>query len=402
MPLWKNSGLRITVLAACLACAFRVVSVNAQTPDRHYKLLLTPQRLRRLQRDCERKTFRWQNFEKRVETVPDSPERGFELALYYAVTHDEARGREAVQWAMTHPCDVRQNSLVSDWADDLFNEAHQHLEFTRCSFRGEITMQNIRDQLFADTENGQIMPPIPLPRSYDRAVLRNPADLYALCEYLIVVRATTHNDVREMNANFFRVLPKEFLLSLKPQQIEHPDWMAHIAALALVAVDPNLEGSQFLQGWALEENQTLRDGPGAAYEFLWADPYLPGIAYRNLDSWAYDPAGRLFARTNWEADSCWLAIDSTGMRQENCPPAALNSKQAFGSLMLVPISTPCLEVPARANRESLILWRMRPGHGIAYRGEAKKEIVETADAAGMWLVPENANGRVCQQQPSKP
>jgi hypothetical protein len=31
--------------------------------------------------------------------VPESSERGFELALYYAVTRDEARGKEAIQWA---------------------------------------------------------------------------------------------------------------------------------------------------------------------------------------------------------------------------------------------------------------------------------------------------------------
>jgi hypothetical protein len=45
------------------------------------RLLLTPQRLRRLQRDRARQTLRWQNFEARVQSVPDSPERGFELAL---------------------------------------------------------------------------------------------------------------------------------------------------------------------------------------------------------------------------------------------------------------------------------------------------------------------------------
>ncbi len=75
----------------------------------------------------------------------------------------------------------------------------------------------------------------------------------------------------------------------------------HVAALALVAIDPNLPASQFLQSWALEDTQTLREGPGVAYELLWADPYLPGVGYQNMEPWVYDDHGRLFARANWEA-----------------------------------------------------------------------------------------------------
>ena len=55
--------------------------------------LLTAQQLKRLGRDRERKTERWSNFQHRIDSAPDSPERGFELALYYAVTHDDQAGR---------------------------------------------------------------------------------------------------------------------------------------------------------------------------------------------------------------------------------------------------------------------------------------------------------------------
>ena len=38
----------------------------------------------------------------------------------------------------------------------------------------------------------------------------------------------------------------------------------------------------------------IREGPGVAYEFFWADPYLPGVGYQNLDPWVYDrPGGSL-------------------------------------------------------------------------------------------------------------
>ena len=388
--------MRIRALLLCLSFAASGVGVHAQTPDQNYKLLLTPQRLRRLQRDRERKTVRWQNFERRVETVPDSPQRGFELALYYAITHDEARGREAVRWATAHRCDRQQIPLIGDWCRRFLTD--DDLRSLNLRWCGGPAL-SYRDMAFNAIAFGDgPFTAEALPPNVARNALDNPRDLYALCEYLVAVRFVNHADLREQDAPFFRLLPKEFLLSLKPDQIEHPDWMAHIAALALVAVDPNLEASQFLQGWAMEENQTITDGPGVAYEFLWADPYLPGVAYRNLDPWTYDPAGRLFARVDWYANSCWISIDSAGIRQENCSPEVQTTKQTFGSLTLIPMLAPCVEVPARANRESMILWHVKAGQTIAYRGEGKKDVVTTADPAGMWLVPENANNKVCQQR----
>lgn len=397
--LWKNSHLRIKALAVCALFALSVAGALAQAPDQGYKLLLTPQRLRRLQRDRERKTIRWANFERRVESVPDSPERGFELALYYAVTHDEARGREAAAWAIAHPCEQRQDALIRDWAGGLFTPTQRAVRHSPCVYvvGGPSQIPIARDQLFTSalTAEGASQKTLALEK-YEGAVLESPAAMYALCEYLMTVRSLTHTDLRQENATFFRVLPKEFLLSLNPEQIQRPDWMAHIAALALVAVDPNLEGSQFLQGWAMEDSQTITEGPGVAYEFLWADPYLPGIAYRNLDPWVYDPAGRLFARTNWDAGSCWVTNISNGISQENCRAPALERPQTFGNLTLLPMFAPCLELPARANRQTLILWRLKPRERLTYRGEEKQQLSEAADAAGMWLVPENVQGKVCQ------
>src|SRR5438270_2219228 len=77
---------RVNILSLILSIFIcSVISAQTEPP----RLLLTPKRLKRLQRDRERQTERWINFEKRVNAVPDSPERGFELALYFAVTHDE-------------------------------------------------------------------------------------------------------------------------------------------------------------------------------------------------------------------------------------------------------------------------------------------------------------------------
>ena len=58
-----------------------------------YKLLLTRSATEDgLAATATRKTERWTNFQHRINSAPDSPERGFELALYYAVTHDDQAG----------------------------------------------------------------------------------------------------------------------------------------------------------------------------------------------------------------------------------------------------------------------------------------------------------------------
>lgn len=391
-------------MAVCLLLWISGSGSPFENPDHGYTLLLTPQRLRRLKRDRERQTARWINFQKRVESVPDSPERGFELALYYAVTGDQQRGREAVEWAKQHPCVHRQVALVADWVSDLIpkDERQSVLHGSLCTgLYEDDELFLARDALFmAVAEGGATAHAYQdawsrLRPTMETSALSHASELYALCEYLMTVRALDQVDLRQDDTSFFRLLPREFLLGLTPSEIEHPEWMAHVAALALVSVDPNLEGSQFLQGWAMEDRQMLRDGPGVAYELLWADPYLPGIAYRNLDPWVYDPAGRLFARTDWDADACWIANLPGKIRKENCPADAMERTMNFGTLTLTPVTERCVDLPARGNHESLILWRMKPGQTLSYHADEKKEFTEATDAAGMWPAPGNVNGKVC-------
>ena len=219
--------------------------------------------------------------------------------------------------------------------------------------------------------------------------------IYAICEYLAVVRSTQHVDLRQDDPKFFSGFPVELLLSLKPAQVQHPDWMTHIAALALIALDPNLEGSQFLQGWALQDSQMLRDGPGVAYEFLWADPYLPGVGYENLDPWTYDSNGRLFARTSWKPDSCWIALSTAPVQQVNCPAGWENTSNQFGHMTLIPMTGHCADIPHRSNNnDSVVLWKLQPHQKIFYFGGDRKSSI-AADPAGMWRLPENVEGSIC-------
>jgi hypothetical protein len=366
------------------------------------QLLLTPKLLRRLQRDRVRQTARWLNFEKRVETVPESPDRGFELALFYAVSRDEARGKEAVTWALAHPSETRQVALVLDWANDAMSPEQQH-KLSQSPQNLTIGTQPsapvVRDSLFKTVLQGTFDQNL-LERE-NRYILKDlhksypvdPASLYAAVEYLMVLRNAKHMDLRNADPAFFANLPKTLLLSLKPEQVEHPDWRVHAAALALVTLDPNLESSGYLQAWAMEDSQMVRDGPGVAYEFLWADPYLPGIAYQNMDPWIYDPAGSLFARVGWDAEACWISVAKGRFEQQNCPVQGPSA--TFGTLHLLLLQPSCAEIPKRSRNETILLWKLKPGANLFHEHDAQR-FQGTADAAGMWLVPNDTGGRVCE------
>jgi hypothetical protein len=400
--------LKLAVLV--LSVVAPAYTAAAEVPDHSPQLLLSAQRLRRLKRDHDRQTQRWVNFENRVNSVLDSPERGFELALYYAITGDGARGKEAVQWALAHGCEHRQVALVLDWTGPLIAAADRSkLVAQNCPDRGLQDPTSWRDAVFLKIAAGEdISKLVDGSRKQLIAFLadggfQDAAQLYAAAEYMMAVRAAQHVDVREDDSVFFLHLPEEFLLAVKPAKLDNPGWMTHMAALALVALDPNLESSQFLQGWAIADRQMAREGPGVAYELLWADPYLPGIGYQNMNRWAYDAQGRLFARMDWEPNSCYIEISTRGVKEQNCPPGWRGAPAAFGRLTLLPMPERCLELPPVRNGDSLIVWKLKP-HEIIHTEQANIEQAKQhkepqgsseADAAGMWRVPMNITGKAC-------
>lgn len=380
------------------AAGWLLADSSAQPPQ----LLLTAQRAKRLKRDRERQTIRWQAFEARVQTAADSPERGFELALYYAATQDEARGKEAVAWALAHSCDRRQVSLVLDWCSAVVSqEDRDKLKAAACPVHSPRDAKAFRDEAFSKLVNGEDIAPLieeskkSLIPALTGGGFQDAAELYAACEFFSVARTAAQTDLREEDREFFSQLPAELLLGLKPGQLDRPDPMVHLASLALIGLDPNLASSQFLQGWAISGRQTIREGPGVAYEMLWADPYLPGVGYQNLDPWVYDPHGRLFARTSWETDSCYIRITAQGVEEENCPPRWRDAPARFGKLTLIPATEQCIELP-RLKEESSIIWRLKPGQKLNFGTGKKQRLTGEADAAGMWRSGSNVEGKVCQ------
>ena len=78
---------------------------NAADEDFHVyrdapRLLLTPQRLRLLQRERERQSPRWEQFDALISGGAPMTEPGFAWALDYQVTRQAPAARKAIEWAL--------------------------------------------------------------------------------------------------------------------------------------------------------------------------------------------------------------------------------------------------------------------------------------------------------------
>lgn len=296
-------------------------------------LLLTPKRLKRLKLDRERQTDRWVAFERRVQTNTDSPEHAVEIAVYSAVMSDTQKAHQAVAMLLANPC----NALAKGIVDSATSDVQTPDESSR-----------IQALVCADADH-------PLSR-FDINV---PADA--------------------------------FLLSLRPEQVEHPSWQHHVAALLLVNLDPNSQPAQFLQGWAMEDRFTLAEGPGVVYEFLYADPYLPGVSYQNMQPWQHSP-GSLRARSDWTPQACWIHWSAKSREQENCPANVWTRQSAWGDLTVLPADARCMDIPA--SQSLMLLSNLPPGAKLTYTRSDSKLKVE-ADDAGFWQVPPGSSGKLC-------
>jgi hypothetical protein len=61
----------------------------------------------------------------------------------------------------------------------------------------------------------------------------------------------------------------------------------------------------------MNDHFLLRGTFGAPYEFLWANPYQPGLSYFQAPLVVRDSLfGRLFVRSNWDESAAWLGFFS--------------------------------------------------------------------------------------------
>src|SRR3954471_5904504 len=341
----------LSTLAVGLACWPAAAQAPADEPVTvsadHPRLFLRPQRLRLLRRERERSSMRWQQFAALVAGNASMPERAFAQALYYQVAGDGAVGKQAVASVLAAGADLRQMAIVYDWCQDLLTDAQRKELETRLgqalvASPPDNSVPAVRSRALAAIALFDHVPQTPQ-RELERIVHvwweRNMApglktgktlvardDAYALFELLHAIRDTTIVELRDSCRQFFKDFPIEHLMSYYPAVYEGADTEYHIGAerkigepdlrlatlsrvadLAMVAYDVNGAESQVLQGWLMHDKFMLKSPLGAPYEFLWANPYLPGLSYYHVPLVYHNPeSGRLFLRSSWDDSARWF------------------------------------------------------------------------------------------------
>lgn len=315
----------------------------------HPRLILTQQRLRLLKRERERQSPRWKQFDLLVKGGAGLPEPGLANGLYYAVSADNATGKRAVDWALSPAAaDLRQLALVYDWCQPILTA--QQSSALAAKIRERLQKSTVpRDRVFAliataddpqhpeeaglntlirtwwrggfarSLADGSAAPPLP--------------DSYALIELMHAVRDNLRIDLRDDAPDYFAHLPDYLVAANYPASFRaqndfripmgasggggagdaEPDLnraaLARAAGLAMVALDNNFIENQYLQGWLIQDRFSMLTPFGAPYEFLWANPYQPGLSYYHLPLLFHDPhSGTLFVRSSWDDDADWFGL----------------------------------------------------------------------------------------------
>ncbi len=346
---------RVYALSAARLLFFAALSAFAQNQadeDFHVyteapRLLLSKQRLRLLQRERERQSMRWQQFDGLVSGGAPMPEPGFTWALYYQASKNPASGRKAVEWALGADAkDLRQLALVFDWCAPVMSEEQAPKLAAKIEkalatapsledFRGHAARMlaaiAIADHLpdhgaallraeIGDWWRGPVARRIESGRALPRE------QMYWLYEAFHAVRDNLKIDPRDSAPAYFKTLPVDHISSHYPAPYEaaeneyrvpvyvrdgEPDMkdaaMSRAAELAMVAYDDNALESQYLQGWLMQDRFLMRGALGIVYEFLWANPYQPGLSYFHTPLIFHDTqTGHVFARTSWDEDATWV------------------------------------------------------------------------------------------------
>jgi hypothetical protein len=366
------------ILLASAIMAAQTSDESLEIYTEHPRLFLGAQRLRLLKRERERRTTRWLQLETLMTGKAAMPEPGFASALYYQVSGDRQFATQAIRWALGPAADLRQLALVFDWCQEALTEAQSKdlaakLVKAIAASERDKSLPAVRDRVLAAVAlaghradvskrviewtvhtwwRDQMTPGL----KSGRALV--PRDtVYALFEILHAVRDNTNIDLRDPVPGFFKGLPIFHLLSYYPASFPaaeseyhipaakgvppEPDLtraaMSRAAELSMVAFDNNAPESQILQGWLMHDNFMMRGTFGVTYEFLWANPYQPGLSYYLVPLVFHDDLfGRLYVRSSWEENAKWLGyFDRELQIFDEGKPTVLNPQ-----LSLDPIALP--------------------------------------------------------------
>jgi hypothetical protein len=333
-----------------MAVAARSEDDEFRVYTEHPRLILTAQRLRLLKRERERQSQRWRQFDLLAKGAGTLPEPGFALALYYAVADDPAAGKRAVEWALGPADDLRQLALVYDWCQPVLSPKESAALAAKIrqliQKRTGDDIATRRDRILAliaiadDEKHSEEAPLEQAVRQWwrmeyapalDRGLtMLTLPDVYPLLEILHAVRDNLRIDLREAAPSYFAHLAKYLVMGNYPapyralgneiripmylgESSKEPDLnraaLGRAAGLSMVAYDNNALDNQFLQGWLIQDRFSLMTPLGAPYEYLWANPYQPGLSYFQLPLVFHDEnSGALFARSAWDEDADWFGL----------------------------------------------------------------------------------------------
>jgi len=428
MKLLRVCAVWLAVAAAPAGAAGQEASLAVDAP--HPRLLLTARRLKLLRRERERESLRWNQFHLLMAGKAPMPEPGFAEALYYRVSGDSAAGQRAAAWALGAGADLRQLALVFDWCQDVLSAAQSKalaakLARTIQQTRRDSSMGAVRSRLlaavalaghlpalpeseftqFREWWGSQIAPGLsngrqPLPRY----------DSYALMEILHVVRDNFNEDLRDGAPRFFSDLAMVQILSYYPatypageneyripatlHATSEPDLrraaLSRAAEFSMVAYDSNAPGSQILQGWLMNDNFLLRGTFGIPYEFLWANPYQPGLSFHQAPLVLHDEIfGRLFVRSNWEESASWLGcfegelqLFEDGQVTEIDPRRAAAPLQLTRAVVLFGAYTQKLKVAVEGD-EAVFVVGLKPRRHYLIEVDDEEMAEASSDAGGI-------------------
>ena len=408
----------------------------------HPRLFLRPAHLRLLRRERERSTRRWQRFDGYEAADAPMPEPGFADALYYQVAGNADAGRRAIAWALGPATDLRQLALVFDWCQELLTSSDRvaltaRIQKLMQQTEADNSISAVRSRTLAAVALFDDVPQVPnreleqvvhawwngkmapaLNRGQDVLPRR---DAYALWELLHAIRDNTNLDLRESARKFFKQFPIEHLMSNYPAPFPGEDndyrigamaesgdpdlrraTLARAAELSMVAYDTNSEESQYLQGWLMQDNFMLRDAFGAPYEFLWANPYQPGLTYAHVPLIYHNAeTGRLFVRSNWEDSADWFGyFDGVAQLFRGGKRLIIDVKSAGEPLVLGSAliswgpSTPDRRVRLEPEQDAAIFVGLAPSRVYQVEIDDQEVFDETTDPSGILVVDLPGGNRV--------
>jgi hypothetical protein len=309
------------------------------------RLLLTKQRLRLLQRERDRQSMRWLQFYTFITGGVTMPEQGLDWALYSQVAKNPASGHKAVDWAVDDKhTDARQLALIFDWCSSLMTKSQADRVAAKLEKSlaagpsGDIAKQNGRALAaiaLADRlpDQGEAVLKGIVQQWWRAGLAKNPQtipreQIYLLYEMMHAIRDNLKIDMREAAVEYFKSMPTDHLVGHYPSPFEaaeneyrvpvyvrdgEPDLtdavFSRAAELAMVAYDSNAADSQYLQGWLMQDRFLMRGVLGIIYEFMWANPYQPGLSYFQMPLVYHDAvSGHVFARSSWDEDATWIGF----------------------------------------------------------------------------------------------